>query len=419
MGQAWGGLTVKPEQWNNLIATFPETHVLQTWEWGQVKRRFGWQPLYLVWLNDNTSTVILTEKENTSANKDIWSDPQEVQAAALALQRNISTKGIDLRASVIYVPKGPLLRDWGDVTLRQRVLLDLEKLARDRGAIFIKIDPDVDLRTGEGEVIPSPVSGVASAPSESSLGEQVVDDLIKFGWRFSPEQVQFRNTVLVDLRPSEEEILAHMKQKTRYNIRLAGRKGVQIRQATLEDLNLLYKMYAETSARDGFVIRDETYYRHLWSTFMKPHLQGMADTSIPHAETLIAEVEGEPLAAVVIFRFADKAWYMFGMSREAHREKMPNHLLQWEAMRRAKTMGCVTYDLWGAPDQFDPQDPLWGVYRFKEGFGGQLVEHIGAWDYPARPFYYALYMHFIPNLLEVMRWRGKARVRRLVRNPAI
>ena len=125
------------------------------------------------------------------------------------------------------------------------------------------------------------------------------------------------------------------------------------------------------------------------------------------AEPLVAEVEGEAVAGLVIFRFAGRAWYMFGMSREIHREKMPNYLLQWEAMIRAKEFGCTEYDLWGAPDEFSEDDELWGVYRFKRGLGGEVIRYIGAWDLPLNKFMYQSYTQFMPRLLSLMRSRGR------------
>jgi lipid II:glycine glycyltransferase (peptidoglycan interpeptide bridge formation enzyme) len=124
---------------------------------------------------------------------------------------------------------------------------------------------------------------------------------------------------------------------------------------------------------------------------------------------LIAEVEGKPVAAIFVFYFAGCAYYLYGMSREAHREKMPNYLLQWEGMRRAKAAGCSLYDLWGAPDEFNENDPMWGVFRFKEGLGGQVVRTLGAWDYTPKPLWYKMYSEVIPRVLDVMRSRGKAR----------
>jgi lipid II:glycine glycyltransferase (peptidoglycan interpeptide bridge formation enzyme) len=125
------------------------------------------------------------------------------------------------------------------------------------------------------------------------------------------------------------------------------------------------------------------------------------------AQPLIAEVEGEPVGAVMVFHFARRAWYLYGMSTELHREKMPNYLLQWEAIRYARQQGCICYDLWGAPDEFTETDPLWGVYRFKEGLGGQVVRHIGAWDLPLRPTIYRLYTRTLPHMLNLMRRRGR------------
>jgi peptidoglycan pentaglycine glycine transferase (the first glycine) len=358
--------------WNKLIVSLPGAHILQTWEWGQVKSKYGWKPLPRVWQDEQGRPV----------------------AAALVLQRSLSFRGINFPFRILYVPKGPLL-DWGDTLLRRRILEDLADLARKERAIFIKIDPDVRLGTG--------VPGHSDF-NEDALGHDVVKELSGSGWFFSDEQIQFRNTVLVDLRSEPDDLLAAMKQKTRYNVHLAERKGVTVREGDQADLSKLYRMYAETSTRDGFIIREERYYRTVWSSFMQAGL----------AQVLIAEVGGEISAALVIFHFAGKAWYLYGMSCQAHREKMPNHLLQWEAIRRAREYGCTVYDLWGAPDVFDESDPLWGVYRFKEGFGGQVVRYIGAWDLPVRPVLYRLYTRILPRVLGIMRNRAKDRTRRIV-----
>ena len=131
----------------------------------------------------------------------------------------------------------------------------------------------------------------------------------------------------------------------------------------------------------------------------------------PSAEPLIAQVDGQAVAALFLFYFARRAYYVYGMSRESQREKMPNYLLQWEAMRRAKGHGCSAYDLWGAPEKFDDTDDLWGVFRFKDGFGGGVVRTLGAWDFAPNPFWYAIYSEIIPRMLSGMRARGKNRLK--------
>jgi peptidoglycan pentaglycine glycine transferase (the first glycine) len=386
---------LQAETWNKVISSFPDPHLLQTWEWGRFKAQFGWEPFYRLWTRDGEQIVM-----NTSA-ADLASSKEPADAAALVLQRTIPIRGFAAALRVLYAPKGPLLRDWGNAPLRQRVLSDLRDLGQQQRAIFIKIDPDV--RLGEG--LPA-----MDNPQVDRQGDQVVSDLKAHGWLFSAEQIQFRNTIVLDLTLPEETLLACMKQKMRYNIRLAQRKGVTVRSGGLDDLSALYRMYAETSVRDGFVIRDESYYRQLWQIFLTNQPVSLPSGQ-PYAQVLVAEVSGEAVAALFVFYFAANAWYLFGMSRDSHREKMPNHLLQWEAIRQAKAAGCRVYDMWGAPDKFDESDPMWGVYRFKEGLGGVVVRHLGAWDLPLRPFYYRLYTQTLPRLLDLMRFRGRARTR--------
>jgi lipid II:glycine glycyltransferase (peptidoglycan interpeptide bridge formation enzyme) len=378
MGQGLQPLDVPPlsmvdtkmmPDWNDLIQNLPGAHALQTQQWAELKSQYNWQPSTRIWKGENN----------------------EPSAAALTLIRSIPMRGLTARVSIAYSPKGPLL-DWSNSEMRQLVLSDMIRDAKKKGAIFLKIDPEVRLGTG--------VPGREDEHTHQ-LGHEIIADLKAKGWVFAQDQIQYRNTVMVDLTLDEDELMAAMKQKTRYNVRLAARRGVEIRPAGESDFEELYQMYAETSARDGFVIRDKGYYLSLWKKFWD---EGLLDP-------LIAEVEGEAVGAVVIFRFAKTAIYMHGMSTNAHRKRMPNYLLQWEAMRRAKAAGCSEYDLWGAPDHFNKEDGMWGVFRFKEGFNGSVVRHIGAWDYPIRPLYYNLYSKVLPKLLGAMRQRGMARTR--------
>lgn len=366
--------TGEPSAWNSLIARLPDPHLLQTWEWAKIKAAYGWIPAPFIW-KDEKGTIV---------------------AAAMVLKRMVLSRGFSARLCILYIPKGPLL-DWSDEPLRRRVLDNLQSFAKKQGAIFLKIDPDVVIGRG--------IEKAQEIPDEIA-GEPIISDLKRRGWLFSSDQIQFRNTVTLDLSVSEADILGRMKQKTRYNVRLAEKKGVKVRTGSQLDLPLLYKMYAETSVRDGFVIRDEGYYRKVWETFL-----GLTE---PGAEVLVAEVDGEPVAAIFVFYFAGRAYYIYGMSRDMHREKMPSYLLQWEAIKRAKTHGSIVYDLWGAPDVFDGNDALWGVFRFKEGLGGEVVRTIGAWDFTASSFWYKIYTQIIPRLLDIMRLHGRFKTKQIV-----
>lgn len=379
----------KQGNWNDLIRNLPQAHLLQTWQWGNLKADYGWVPTYLVWERAENGWRLLASQEEEFPDL-------QVAAAGLLLERQ-ALPGL----RVLYMPKGPLLADWNDQALWEKVLDDLAQFARQRKALQLKIDPDLELGRG----LPGDESFQANP-----RGEALQAVLERKGWRFSQEQIQYRNTVLVDLTESEDQILARMKSKTRYNIRLSGRKGVQTRLGGENDLELLYRMYAETSRRGGFTIRGESYYLNLWKSFLETGEEGG-----PRAQPIIAEFEGQPVAGAVIFKFADRAWYLHGMSTPEHSEKMAPHLIQWESMRWAKEQGCTVYDMWGAPDQFDKSDPMWGVYRFKRGFGGQVSLTIGAWDYPARPLFYAAYNRWLPRILDLMRWFGNWRTMRAAR----
>ena len=344
------------DEWNDLVCSLPLQHVLQSWEWGEFKGRYGWQAERLAFFRAGRPA-----------------------AAAQILSRQVRP----LPVGILYVPKGPLL-DYADAPLRRAVLQAIVRYARQRRAIFVKIDPDVVLATGVPDT---------EEDRPEPLGRQVAEELGALGWRFSADQVQFRNTVQLDLTAGEESLLSAMKQKTRYNIRLAGRKGVRVRVGDQDDLDALFAMYTETAERDEFLIRPLAYYQDAWGTFMKAGL----------ARPLIAEVEKEPVAAVILFRFGQRVWYMYGASRNLHRDKMPNQLLQWEAMRWARSQGAAIYDMWGAPSEFLESDSLWGVWRFKSGFGGRVVRHVGAWDWVVLPRWHWVYTIVVPRYLAVLR----------------
>jgi lipid II:glycine glycyltransferase (peptidoglycan interpeptide bridge formation enzyme) len=342
--------------WDAALLQLPRPHVLQTWDWGAFKERWGWQATRWLWIREGRPV-----------------------AAAQLLRRRLGR----LPLAIVYVPKGPLF-DIADLALWEVVLAELEGTAR-RGVLFVKIDPDVPLNAAAAGMPPPDVSAIR-------------DLLRRRGWRLSAEQIQFKNTVWIDLSADEDTLLAALKPKTRYNIRLAARRGVTVRPGGQEDLAAFYRLYRITAQRDGFVIRPFPYYRDVWAQFL----------AAGRAHLLLAELEGQPIAGLLMFVFGPTAWYMYGASDNAHREMMPNHLLQWEAIRLARQLGCTRYDMWGAPDRLDASDPMWGVYRFKVGFGGRTVLGLGACDFTAFPAGYYLYTVVMPRLLAFMRLTARA-----------
>ena len=348
----------RAEEWDPILLGLPGPHLLQSWTWGELKSKYGWQ-----------------------AERWAWQTETGVQIGAAQVLFRSERGGL----TMAYCPRGPVL-DWDQPEVWKPILQDMLERIAASGAFFVKIDPGLSLPPDTGSKV-----SATDIPSAKAL--------LDAGWLLSKEQVQFRNTLTLDLTQDEETLLAGMKQKTRYNVRLAGRRGVTVREGTNRDFELLYNMYAETSLRDGFVIRPSLYYQDAWGSFMARN----------QAVPLIAEVDGEPIAALMVYRFGKTAYYLYGMSRETHREKMPNHLLQWEAMRWAKAQDCNTYDFWGAPHEITEDEAMYGVYRFKLAFGAELVRTPGAWDFALKPLVYRLYTTFMPLLLTIMRRFGRAR----------
>ncbi|MDW8065948.1 MAG: peptidoglycan bridge formation glycyltransferase FemA/FemB family protein [Anaerolineae bacterium] len=321
------------ETWMAFLESHPEAHVLQTALWGDLKTSFGWRARR--WL--------LKEHDKPRAGLQVLIRP------------------LPLDFSVLYIPKGPV-GDWQHPEVFRALLAALDRLARETHALWLRIEPDV-------------------------LEGELLLDLTVFGFRPAPS-IQPRRTILVSLEGEEEAILQAMHPKTRYNIRLAQRKGVQVREAQLEDLPLFYQLLRQTATRDRFAIHTFDYYRAAYERFV-PHL----------ARLWLACYEEEPIAALMAFAWGERAWYFYGASGDRHREKMPAYALQWTTIRWAKARGCRWYDMWGIPDE-DPEileahftarrDGLWGVYRFKRGFGGRIVRWAGAFDRVYSPRLYRL-----------------------------
>lgn len=317
-------------------------HFLQGWHWGQLKSFFGWLP-------------VRVHTEHAAAQ--------------------ILFKRLPLGFTIAYIPKGPQV-NWHNSHYCRMLFNAIHAEAKKRRAVFLKIEPHLWVEGYAPHGQPT-VQPAAFAGTLRSLGFAAADS------------IQPQSSIVVDISGTEEDVLAAMKQKTRYNIRLARRKGVVVRPGGEADAGVFFELARQTAARDGFGIHSLEYYRTALRLFAPDH-----------GALLVAEFESEPLAALVVFKHGQDAFYFYGASSNVHRNLMPTYLIQWEAIRWARQHGCTRYDLWGipnaSPDTLEAEfanrsDGLWGVYRFKRGFGGDWVKSVGAFDFVYNPLLYKLY----------------------------
>ncbi len=322
------------EKWNEFVASSPFSPVLQSFEWGELKSRFGWEPLRIA-----------------------VEDEGKIVAGVSILKREIPY----VRHSLFYAPRGPLV-DFFNRRLLGFLLDAVEKEAEKHQAISFKMDPEIP-----------------DVPEEQS---DILAVLRRLGFVKALKQVQPRATSLIDLTPGLDDILMSFEEKTRYNVRLARKKGVTVREEPgARGVDIFYEIYRETSARDEFMIHPLRYYQSIREVLFENGL----------GTNFIAYYKDKPVAAVIVFCFGSRVWYMYGASSSEFRNVMPNHLLHWHVIRWAKERNYRIYDLWGVP--VDPKEghPLWGVYRFKKGFRGRMVRFIGAYDFPYSSLLYHLF----------------------------
>lgn len=324
------------------VTSQPAGHVLQSTHWSALKTAHGW-------------TAARSATRNSTGQVD--------SAASLLLRAFPYGLG-----RIAYCPRGPVT-NWDTPYAGDQALSAAATAARRAGAFALVIEPEL-----------------ADSARANAL-------LARNGFCALKFAVQPRRSIVLDVHgDDEQEILARMKQKTRYNIGLARRKGVTVRLGGEADAPMLHAMMQTTAARDRFSIHPQDYYRDFLRLFC-------ASEGGPGA-LFIAEHAGQPLAALVATALGETGIYLYGASDNEKRELMPTYLLQFEAMRWARARGCARYDLWGVPDedeatleaQFEARhDGLWGVYRFKRGFGGQLTRTCGAWARVLSPLRWRLY----------------------------
>ena len=318
-------------EWNIFLENHPNAHLLQMGEWGELKRGFGWKPVRLV-LNNEVGAQILFRR-------------------------------LPLGLTLGYMPKPAI--SFQQSAISDQFWKEVDSVCKKNRAVFLKVEPD----TWNDEFNFQPAT-----------------------FKLSTHNIQPPRTITIDIIDNEETILARMKPKCRYNIRLAEKKGVTVR--AWDDIPAFHEMITVTGGGDKFGVHSKEYYQRAYELF---HPKGTC-------ELLVAEYEGKPLASLMAFANGKRAWYVYGASNDQERNRMSTYLLQWEAIRWAKARGCDEYDLWGVPDENEEtleanfesrHDGLWGVYRFKRGFGGQVKRAAQALDRVYNPFLYWLYTKYV------------------------
>jgi lipid II:glycine glycyltransferase (peptidoglycan interpeptide bridge formation enzyme) len=320
---------VLPEEKDNFNQL--ATHPLQSWAWGEFKEKTGVKVIRLG----------AFEKEKLKASYQITVHPLP-----------------KVNYNILYFPKGPL---------PDKVMLEaLKKLGEKEKAVFIKMEPNIR--------------------ENSDVEKFLLENGCQKGKSlFTPYSFQ------MDLRQSEEQILAGMKPKTRYNIKIAQKHGVEITEDNSPEAFEHYlRLTRETTQRQKFYAHTEKYHRQMWEAINESKM----------AHLFLAKYQNQVLAAYIFFIFNNILYYPFGASTRENQNVMAIYSLMWEAIKFGKKSNCQTFDMWGAlnPDP-NPNDPWFGFHHFKEGFGGELVKFIGTYDLVINPPLYQLF-----NLANKFRW---------------
>lgn len=324
-------------------------HPLQSWAWGEFRKKTGVE-VERVGFFDNGKLVYA------------------LQVFFHKIPHFNGTAG--------YFPKGPMPDE--------EQISAVQQLGKRHNALFVKMEPNVA----------QPISGV-------SAFDEVKKFLVSQGAQ--PGRPLFtKYTFQLDLRPSEEKLFAQLASKTRYNVNLAYKKGVEIFENTTEEgLERHLEILGETTTRQGFYAHSPQYFRDMWQTLGKTGMMRIFE----------AHYQGTVLVSWIMFIFNGVLYYPYGASRSIHRDVMASNLMMWEMIKFGKANGCKMFDMWGAlgPEP-DEKDPWFGFHRFKKGFGGELVEFIGSYDVVINSSMYPVF-----RLAENLRWtflRLKAKFRK-------
>jgi len=317
--------------WDVFVSSQPGSQILQSYEWGAFKSKCGWGHF-----------VMAVEEAG------------EIKGGISILTRRLPL----IKRTVFYAPRGPIMKK-NDPELFNALMDGVLVEAAKMNAVALKIDPEID---------------------ESDSG--YIQMLASKGFIRKKKQVQPRATYFLDLTRPLDELLMSFEEKTRYNIRLSEKKGVKVsEESTQTGIDNFYKLYQETCSRNNFLIHPKSYYTKLKDILIE---NGMANV-------FTAKFRGVPVASIFIFRFGERVWYMYGASANEYRNMMPNHAIHWHMIKWAKEKGYKLYDLWGIPSNPKEGQPLYGVWRFKKGFNGELKTWIGVYDLPFDGLVYKLF----------------------------
>ncbi len=276
---------------------------------------------------------------------------------------SVLIRKIPIFGNLMYSSRGPVC-DIHDEKVLEQLTEGAKQLAKKYHAFVLKIEPDIKSDDQEFRKI------------VTKLGYRIKDDAKDFS-----EEIQPRYVFRLDIKgKTEDEIFAGFHQKTRYNIRLAIKKGVTVKEGTKEDLKDFHKIMVETGARDGFIIRPLEYFEKMYDALAPEHMK-----------VLMAYYEGKPISGVIPIMYGNKTWYLYGASSNEYRNVMPNYLLQWEMIKLAIARKNDIYDLRGVSGVVDESHPQYGLYRFKKGFGAEFTEFLGEIYIPFKPVWYKLY----------------------------
>ena len=301
----------------------------------------------LEWANVKTSwkrEVILAENSS-----------KKIIGSLMVLIRKIPIFGY-----IMYSSRGPVC-DIHNMEVLKQLTEGAKLLAKKYNAIVLNIEPDIKS------------DDLTFRNIMQELGYSIKDDA-----KYFREEIQPRYVFRLDTKgKTEDEIFKNFHSKTRYNIRLATKKGVTVKEGTREDLKEFHKIMVTTGIRDGFITRPLSYFEKMYDCLGKEHIK-----------LLMAYYDGKPISGVIPIMYGNKTWYLYGASSNEHRNLMPNYLLQWEMIKIALSRKSDIYDLRGVPGIADDSN---GLYRFKKGFGAEYTEFIGEVYIPFKPLTYSIY----------------------------